>query len=268
MLKQKHYLALAAVALVALLVFSLPSGAVARLKLAIGSLFAPLFGLTSLAHQLPVSASDAVLPRGELLQQLESLRRENEQLKVQELQAAATARENDQLRAALGWARQQPWKLKLANVVGRDPANWWQTVEIDLGTRDGVRENAPVLTADGLVGRILSVGATHSRVVLLDDPECKVSALVEDAVRDTGILKPREPLDNSFVDLTYLSSSANLKPGQLVVTSGIGDIFPPGIPIGLVAENAQPVDSGLYATARVKISVDLGALDQVWVLIQ
>ena len=73
---------------------------------------------------------------------------------VQALQAAAIARENDQLRALLGWQRQAPWKLKLANVVMRDPANWWRTVQIDLGSRDGVRENLPVLTADGLVGRV------------------------------------------------------------------------------------------------------------------
>ncbi len=47
-----------------------------------------------------------------------------------------------------------PWKLKLANVILRDPANWWRTLQIDLGSRDGVRENLPVLTPDGLVGRV------------------------------------------------------------------------------------------------------------------
>ena len=121
MFKQKNYLALGAVALVTLLIFSLPPSAVSRLKLAIGSLFLPLFGLANTAQQLPVAAADAVLPRRELLQQLELARRENQQLKIQALQASATANENDQLRAALGWQRQMPWKLKLANVVMRDP---------------------------------------------------------------------------------------------------------------------------------------------------
>jgi rod shape-determining protein MreC len=265
MFKQKHYLALGAVTLATLLIFSLPPSAVSRLKLAIGSLFLPLFGLTNTAQQLPVAAADAVLTRRELLQQLELARRENQQLKIQALQSSATANENDQLRAALGWQRQMPWKLKLANVVMRDPANWWRTVEIDLGSRDGVRENMPVLTADGLVGRVSSVYLTRSRVVLLGDPQCKVSALVEDPAHDTGVLTASEPLDNSLVDLAYLSGSANLKPGQNVATSRLGVIFPPEIPIGKIVDSWQ-ADFGLYTEARVKLDANLGALEQVWVL--
>jgi rod shape-determining protein MreC len=266
MFKQKHYLALGAVTLVAMLIFSLPPSAVARLKLTVGSLFLPLFGLVNTAQQLPVAAADAILPRRELLQQVENLRRENEQLKVLALQTGATSRENDQLRSLVGWQRQVPWKLKLANVVMRDPANWWRTVEIDLGTRDGVTENLPVLTADGLVGRVSSAGLTRSQVVLIGDPNCKASALVENPAHDIGIINASGPLDNSLVELTYLSGSANLKPGQNVITSGLGGIFPKGIPIGLVVDS-RPVEFGLYTEARVKLSANLGALEQVWVLL-
>jgi rod shape-determining protein MreC len=266
MFKQKHYLALGAVTLVALLIFSLPPRATGRLKLAIGSLFLPLLGLAGTAQQLPVSAADAVLSRRELLQLTENLRRENEQLKTAAMQSAATARENDQLRAALGWQRQMPWKLKLANVILRDPANWWRTVEIDLGSRDGVVENLPVLTSQGLAGRISSVGLTRSQVVLLSDPNCKASALVENAAHDTGIISADGPLDSSLAELTYLSGSAILKPGQNVVTSGLGGIFPKGIAIGQVVDS-RPVEFGLYTEARVKLNANLGALEQVWVLL-
>jgi rod shape-determining protein MreC len=266
MFKQKHYLALGAVTLVAVLVLSLPSSAVSHLKLAVGSLFLPLFGLANSAQQLPADLADSVLPRRELLRQIETLRRQNDQLKVQFLQATATARENDQLRTLLGQQKQMPWKLKLANVVMRDPANWWRTIQIDLGSRDGLTNNLPVLTADGLVGRVSSVSLTHSQVVLIGDPNCRISALVENPTHDTGIISASGPLDNSLVELTYLSSSANLKPGQNVFTSGLGGVFPKGIPIGLVAEEAQPVEFGLYTEARVKLSANLGALEQVWVL--
>ena len=105
-----------------------------------------------------------------------TLRRENQQLRIQAMQAEETARENDRLRQLLGWQRQAPWKLKLARVVLREPANWWRTVQIDLGSRDGMRVNLPVLTAEGLVGRISSVSLTRSQVVLLGDPDCKVAA--------------------------------------------------------------------------------------------
>ena len=177
---------------------------------------------------------------------------------------AAIARENDQLRTLLDWQRQAPWKLKLANVVMRDPANWWRTVQIDLGSRDGIQTNQPVLTADGLVGRVSSVSFVSSQVVLIGDPNCRVSALVENATHDMGVLTAGGPLDTSLVELSYLASSANLKPGQNVLTSGLGGVFPKGIPIGKIVD-AQTIEYGLATEARVKLNANLGALEQVWV---
>ena len=265
MFRKKNYLALGAVTLLALLILSLPPRVTAHLKLAIGSLFLPLFGLANTTQQLPADLADSVLPRRELLQQIDRLRRENDQYKALAVQTAAIARENDQLHSLFGWQQQAPWKLKLANVIMRDPANWWRTVQIDLGSRDGLRENLPVLTAEGLVGRVSSVGLTRSQVVLIGDPNCHVSALVENPAHDTGIVSASGPLDTSLVDLTYLSGSASLKPGQNVITSGLGGVFPKGISIGQVVDS-RPVEFGLYTEARVKLSANLGALDQVWVL--
>lgn len=253
------------VALAAVLLLSLPSSAASHLKLALGSLFLPLFGLAGAAQQLPADLVDSVLPRRELLREIDTLRHQNQQLQVEKLQANAIAYENEQLRDLLAWQRQQPWKLKLANVVIRDPANWWRTVEIDLGSRDGLTANLPVLTADGLVGRVSSVGYTRSQVVLIGDPNCRVSALVEDPARDTGILSASGPLDSSLALLTYLPSNASLKSGQQVVTSGIGGIFPKGIPLGQIVDSRQ-VELGLYTEARVKLSANLGSLEEVWVL--
>ena len=265
MFKRKNYFALGAVVLVTLAILSLPPRATSRLKLAVGSLFLPLFGLANTAQQLPVTAADAILSRRELIQQNESLRRENQQLKFLQMQTSATMRENNQLRSAIGWQKQTPWKLKLANVVLRDPANWWRTAQIDLGSRDGLRENLPVLTNDGLIGRVSSVGLTRSQIILIGDPNCRVSARVENPTHDIGVLGAGGPLDDSLVGLSYLSSGANLKSGQLVVTSGEGGIFPAGIPIGQIVD-AQQVEFGLYTEARVKLNANLGALEEVWVL--
>jgi rod shape-determining protein MreC len=265
MFKQKNYLALGAVVLVVVLMFSLPPRATDRLKLAIGGLFLPLLGLAGTAQQLPVTAANAALTRRELLQQVENLRRENDRLKVLALQTGAIAHENDQLRSALGWQRQAPWKLKLAQVILRDPANWWRSVEIDLGSRDGVVENLPVLTSDGLVGRVSSVGTTRSQVLLLGDPNCKAAVLVENPAHDTGIISAGGPLDNSLAELNYLSSSAVLKSGQGVITSGLGGVFPRGIPVGQIVDS-RSVEYGLYTEARVKLNANLNALEQVWVL--
>src|ERR1017187_8007835 len=139
MFKQKNYLALGAVVFVAIVLLSLPTRATSRLKLAVGSWFLPLFGLANAGQQLPADLADSVLPRRELLHQIDSLRRENQQLKEQQIQTVAIARENDQLRNLFGWQKQAPWKLKPANLVRRGRASCWKAVQIDLGGRDGIQ---------------------------------------------------------------------------------------------------------------------------------
>jgi len=265
MFKQKNYLALGAVVFVAIVLLSLPTRATSRLKLAVGSWFLPLFGLANAGQQLPADLAGSVLPRRELLKQIDSLRRENQQLKEQQIQTVAIARENEQLRNLLGWQKQAPWKLKLANVVMRDPANWWRTIQIDLGSRDGIQTNQPVLTEAGLVGRVSAVNYVSAQVTLIGDQNCRVSALVENSTHDMGVLNASGPLDNSLVQMNYLSSSANLKAGQSVVTSGLGEVFPRGIPIGKIVD-AESIEYGLATEARVKLDANLGALEQVWVL--
>jgi rod shape-determining protein MreC len=251
--------------LLTLILFNLPAGATARLKLGIGSVFLPLFGLANSSRELAGEAADAMTPRRELLRQNESLRRENDRLKLLGLQAEQALRENDRLRKLFAWQQQQPWKLKLANVVLREPANWWRTVQIDLGSRDGLSNNLPVLNAEGfLVGRIDAVSLTHSQVVLLGDPNCKVSARVENEAHDTGVISASGPLDNEFVEMGFLSRDANLKPGQIIKTSGNGGIFPKEIVIGKVVD-VRPVEYGLSLVARVKLAANLNALEEVWV---
>ena len=265
MFKRNILIAPGAVTLVAVVLLSLPSGAASRIKAANGGLFAPLFGAVNTVGQLPGAAMDAVMPRSRLLKEIENLRLENQRLEVQNLQATALLQENNQLRAQAGWQQQAPWKLKLAGVVLRDPANWWRMVEINRGSRDGVRENMPVLTRDGLVGRVSSVGIARSQVVLVGDPGCRVSARIVNPSHDMGVVTTSGPLDTSLVNMTYLSGDAKLESGQKVVTSGEGGVFPAGIPIGQIVDASQ-LESGLYTEARVKLSANLGALDQVWVL--
>ena len=265
MLRRPHYIALGLVVLLTLVTLNLPSPTAARLKLGIGSLFLPLFGLASSTQQVAAATEGSLVTRQELLRQNDGLRRENQQLRLQAMQAEETSRENARLRQLAGWERQVPWKLKPARVVLREPANWWRTVQMDLGSRDGLRVNLPVLTTEGLVGRISSVSLTRSQVTLLGDPNCKVSARVENESRDSGIIGTSGPLEPELVELGYLSRSANLKPGQKVVTSGEGGIFPKGILIGHIVDT-QPVDYGSRAEARVRLAANLNALEEVCVM--
>lgn len=266
MLKRSHYTTLALVALLLIVIWSLPERTTARVKLGLGSLFLPLFGLASSTREIVSRGADALVPRRELIKQNESLSRENQELKLQLARAEALEAENSRLRALAGWQQQQPWKLKLARVIAREPSNWWRMVQIDLGSRDGVKPDMPVMTTAGLAGRVAQVTPTHSQVVLLGDPSCKVAARIENEARDAGIIVPAGPLDRGLVELSYLVRSADVHPGQRVQTSGEGGVFPKDITIGTIVD-AHSVEYGLYTVARVKLAANLGALEEVWVLL-
>ena len=265
-LKRTHYIALAAIIVLTVILLKLPDRASSNLKRAIGSLFLPLIGLESSGRELANRGSLAVLPRAELIRQLEQVRSENEALRLREAQRDEILRENDRLRSQLSFPRiHSDWKLRLARIIGREPANWWRTMRIDLGSRDGVATNAPVLTVDGLVGRVSEVTYTQSQVVLLGDPDCRVSVLIRDT-GDNGVIAPASssPLDSALVDILYLSRASKIQPGQTVITSGLGGVFPKGIVVGQIAD-WRSVDFGLYREARVALAVKLNNLEEVWV---
>jgi rod shape-determining protein MreC len=266
MFKRSYYIAVALVAVLTLLVLNLPGRTTARLKTALGSIFLPLFGMAGSTQQVAARAAETLLPKSELIAANAALRRQNQELHLQLAQADATARENERLRALLDWQKQHRWNVKLARVIYRDPANWWRTVQIDLGSRNGLSNNLPVLSPEGfLIGRVSSVSLTRSHVVLIGDPNCKVPALIENAPRSQGVIVGGGPVDTAFVNLSHLPSNANVKPGQQVVTSELSALYPPGIQIGLVAETHQ-VESGLIQEAEVKLAADLNSLEEVWVL--
>lgn len=264
---KKHYIAGLLVVLVVLVLFNLPTQAVAKFKLAISSVFLPLFGLAGSTHAAVDKAGDNVLSRQELIRQNVLLRQENAALKVKLSETEAAWRENAALRQQLGWKQAQRGKLKFARVVARDPANWWRTVQIDLGSRDGVQVNLPVRVAEGLIGKVVAVGLMRSQVLLLGDPNLRVAAKIVET-GETGVVfaDSSQPLENNMVDISYLSRNTILKPGQLVVTSGDGGVFPAGLPVGTIVDS-RPSDNGLSTEARVKLTAPMNALNEVWVVL-
>lgn len=278
MLRKPQYIALGIVALVGLIFFSLPESATSRVKLALTGLFLPLFGFTESTQSAARRAGNSVVPREDLVRELEQLRAEKQKLEFNLAQAQEAVRENARLRKQAGFPASSAWKLKPARIIARDPANWWRTVFVDVGSRDGVRVDMPVITPEGLAGRVSAVGSSRSQVLLLGDQNCRVGALVKETA-ENGIVVPYAS-DPAIVTLTYLSRSSiakagqsivtsglELKPGNQVLTSGLGGVFPKGIPIGEIVD-VRNVGFGLYQEARVRLAVNLNALDQVWVVAQ
>jgi rod shape-determining protein MreC len=267
MFKRPHYIVVGGVVLLGIVLVALPKQTSAQIKLALSSLFLPLFGMAGAGSKAADKAADLIMPRRVLEAQLDALKKENTQLKFDLIQHERVVAENDQLRAQIAWQRRMPWSLKLARVLTHDPANWWRTLTIDAGSRDGIAPNMPVLTMTGLVGRVDEVGYTSSRIVLLGDPNCRVSAMVV-GTGDRGVIAPSSSsvIDPTLAALTYLPRNSTNRPGAMVVTSGAGGIFPGGILVGRIAD-LESVGQGLYMEARVKLAADLQRLDMVWVIL-
>src|SRR5215213_3015836 len=135
-LKRPHVIGLVTAIVLALVFLNLPTQASARLKLTLSSIFMPLFGLSRAADKAGDATSARLLPKSVLAAEVEKLREENNQLRIEAQQTRELARENTALREAVAWQKKLPWKTRVAQVVTRDPANWWRSLQINLGSRD------------------------------------------------------------------------------------------------------------------------------------
>lgn len=265
MLKRPQTIVVSAVGLLLVLLLNLPAGAAARLKLALGGLFLPLLGISSASQSFVDRASYELLPRSTLIAEVQRLEKDNASLRVEAALGAEAAAENQRLRAQLGSLPRGAWRPRLARVVGRDASTWWRTCLIDYGSRDGAAVNQPVVTAQGLVGRIASVGHSHSQVALVGDASCGVAVLVSET-RDHGIVAGgQSTTDAGMVEMTTFQQTPGIVSGQVVLTSGEGGVFPKGLVVGTVVD-ARPARSGLFTSARIRLGAHLNRLEEVWVL--
>jgi rod shape-determining protein MreC len=156
-----------------------------------------------------------------------------------------------------------------ANVIGRDPTLWYQTVTIDKGSDDGVALNDPALGDGALVGDVTTVDPSVSIVTLITDHSYAVAAQVNDESGDTGVLVPAVGNPNELL-LQDLPNQASIVKGDQVVTAGfksgpLQSLYPAGIPIGQVSNADQ---NQLYNNDQVQVSpsADLRHFDQVQIL--
>jgi rod shape-determining protein MreC len=206
------------------------------------------------------------------LKTLEQLEEENKLLTIANKELSATNQtlrglesENNRLRNALGYRERAVFKLKPARIIARDPATWYSQIVIDRGSADEIREDMPVLTEEGLVGKTTVVGEHSSEVVLISDESCRVAVKVE-GTREQGIVKGERSSSNVLpaIGLSFLSKDANLKPGMKVYTSGIGGVFPAGVFAGQVKDfKVRDLDG--YAT--IVPAVDLTTIEDVFVVV-
>lgn len=218
----------------AILVGKADEGAFASLRIALADAFAPAFGLLS----RPLSALQGLGGRVEdaffVYRENARLRAENEKLLHWQQAALALASENLQLRALLKLVPAPAVSYVTARVVADSGGTSVRSLLIDAGRDEGVARDQAAITGAGLVGRVAEVGRRAARVRLLTDLDSRIPVSVGGA-RVRAILAgdaSARPI------LQYLPSSARLAIGDRVVTSGEGGVFPPGLPVGVVASLA------------------------------
>ena len=211
-------------------------------------------------------ATSAVWEIATLYEQNKMLRNEVEQLRGINLQANEALAENERLRAMVNYqhsARQ--FDMVAARVIGRESSTWSSMVVIDRGTGSGIAEDMPVVTPQGLVGRVVEAGPNSSKVQLILDPRSSVGTIVQRAEsRVTGIVKG--DMDNpTMPQMVNIPKNADVVEGDVVVTSGFGGIYPKGIIVGLVS-SLKNDDGGLLKIGVLESAVDFQKLEDVLVI--
>ncbi len=167
------------------------------------------------------------------------------------------------LSALLDFARANPQnQYKAAEVIGRDPSPFLHYVIINRGSADGLRRGMPVVTQQGLVGRIAAVTASAARVQLVTDPNMRINVRVEPA-GTAGLLVGSLTGDLS---LEQVPLDANLQTGDVVLTSGLGGDYVPNLLVGQVT-GVRKLEFELFQSASVQPVVDFNRLQIVLVIV-
>lgn len=194
---------------------------------------------------------DLYASRAVLLERVQEL--ELEQVQMEELR-----RENERLTSLLGFRKEIQAKTIAARVIGWDLVPWRQTIVIDKGSRDGMKNRMAVVNAQGLVGRVIEAAPWSARVILLTDAESRVSVIFQES-RSVALAQG----DGSpWLRLTRLDPTSVVKVGDKVLSSGLGGVYPKGLPLGKVEMVSTHKDS-LELMATVRPFVDFSKLEEV-----
>lgn len=189
------------------------------------------------------------------------LRQEAERLRLQVLQSEETRQENARLRRLLELRERLPLAVLAGEVVGREEDGWVRALTVNRGRSSGVTRQIPVIVPEGLVGRVLQVRAGASVIQLINDPASTVGGVIQ-RTRTPGLV---EGHTEGSVRLKFMARGAQVEVGDLVVTSGVGNLFPKGLPIGRVVA-IQDKGSALFHFAVLTPAVDFARVEEVLLL--
>lgn len=150
-----------------------------------------------------------------------------------------------------------------SEVVGLDVKPWFRSVLVDRGAAHGVRAGNPVITAEGVVGLVTATSRHAAKTMLLLDRQSAIDGIVQRS-RARGIVRGR---GTDQLEFEFVVRGGDVQLGDVVITSGLGGVYPKGLRVGEVVEISDPA-GGLLQTARLQPAVDFGRLEQVFVMMR
>lgn len=186
--------------------------------------------------------------------------RANRELRARLVLVDEVTLENQRLKKLLDFVEADPRMVLPALVVAEDASSWARTIVIDKGSQHGVLEGQPVVVAEGVVGRVIKVAPNSSRVLLATDASSSIAGLIQ-RTRTRGVARG----SGQRLTLEYALRNDPVEENDLVVTSGMGGIFPKGLVVGRVDEVRRNA-FGLFQQIELAPSVDFSRLEEVLVL--
>jgi len=237
-------------------------GPVHRLRGAVHAVAAPASAVgefvTRPARNLFAWGSDLGVSRS----QLETLRVQNDELRQRVSDLEEARLENERLKGLVDFVQASKTQAVGARVIGRPTNSWEGVITIDRGTDDGVEAGMPVVGPAGLLGQTVDVTSHSARVRLITDPESGVASKLQ-STRTEGIV--RGSIEGKLT-LEFVSTEATVRAGDVVITSGIGGVYPKGLIIGEVTE-VRKTPADLYQNIELAPTGRLAGLEEVLVLV-
>lgn len=221
----------------------------------------PVARLVTAASGGAVAVGHKVELQGQLLDENRRLRHDVEELRLRLLRLGDVEQELSRLGDAVRYSAPLLGEIRAVDVVYADYASWLRSLMLYTGSQPAA-VNQPVLSSAGLVGRVVVVAGPYAKVQLITDRAASVGAMIL-RTRRQGVVRGSGQ-EGGGLSLEYVPASVDVRPGDSVLTAGIDGVYPRGIPVGTVVS----VEAGgqLFHKIRLAPAVDLGALDQVYLL--
>lgn len=209
---------------------------------------------------------DKYLDIDRIVEENEALKKENQELMSKQIDYDKIKQENESYREFFGIKEENPdYEVTTASVIGRDGLEKFCSFTIDAGKKQGVEENDVVVSSTGVVGVVVETGPNYSRVSTILNPAVNVACFVS-STRDTGIVggDSAYAMQGKTV-IRYLPKNTQAKEGDIISTTGMGEVFPKDLIIGTI-EKVEDDSSGNYCYAVVQPVCDIPEVKTVFII--